>query len=117
VADEDPELDDRPWERPGAFRLDCEPHRSSLLLALGQASLVLGLASWFCLLPAPPGLLLGVCVWIVSRHDLKLMHAGLMDRDGERGTRRATHAALVGAALSLVGGYFLGRELIQFFAD
>jgi hypothetical protein len=86
-----------------------------LLLALGKASLVCGFTSWAWLLPAVPGLVLGLCVTIVTRRDLKRMRRGLMDPAGERQTRRATHAALVGMALSLVGGYFLCRHLIRFF--
>jgi hypothetical protein len=116
VADDAPEIDDRPWERPGACRLDCEPHRSGLLLALGISSLVLGFTSWAWLLPAVPGLLLGLYVCILSRRDLKMMRSGLMDPAGERQTRRATHAAVVGVALSLVGCYFLCRDLFRFFA-
>jgi hypothetical protein len=117
VDDDAPEVDDCPWERPGAFRLDCEPHRSGLLLALGKVSLALGIASWFLLVPALPGLLLGLSAFLLSWRDLKVMRSGLMDQAGERQTRRATHAALAGVALNLVGGYFLCRHLFWFFTD
>ena len=40
-----PASDDRPWERPGAVRRDCQPHRAPLLLALADASLLLGTLS------------------------------------------------------------------------
>jgi len=40
-----PASDDRPWERPGAVRRDCQPHRAPLLLALADASLLLGALS------------------------------------------------------------------------
>ena len=33
----------RPWEQPGAFRRDCEPHRGGLIRGLGLASLLLGI--------------------------------------------------------------------------
>ena len=32
--DPEPCDDDRPWERPGAVRRDCEPHRGEMLLLL-----------------------------------------------------------------------------------
>jgi hypothetical protein len=33
--------DDRPWEQPGAFRLDCEPHRGDMLFFLARLSISL----------------------------------------------------------------------------
>jgi hypothetical protein len=109
--DEDP-----PWARPGAVRRDREPHRSALLLALGQASVVCGLTSLCCLFPAVPGLPLGLCVWVLARRDMRMMRAGLMDPDGEMQTMSARDASLVGLALNLVGGALLCREVWQFFA-
>jgi hypothetical protein len=41
-----------PWERPGCFRLDCEPHRGMLLRWMGRASLIIGCIS-FIPLPFP----------------------------------------------------------------
>src|SRR4051812_40126339 len=43
-----------PWELPGNFRLDCEPHRAQLLQVLRGLSLGLG---------PPGGLLTAVCAW------------------------------------------------------
>jgi hypothetical protein len=49
VSDDFPE-DDRPWERPGAFRRDGEPHRGDLLIFLARLSVVFSALS-LCLVP------------------------------------------------------------------
>ena len=40
-----PAGDEPPWERPGAVPRDCQAHRAHLLLALADASLLLGTLS------------------------------------------------------------------------
>jgi hypothetical protein len=99
----DEEADDRPWERPGAFRLDCEPHRGGLLCWLGLGSYLLGFLSLFLLLPSLGGLPLGVAVWRTARRDLARMGAGLMDARGQADTEKAKSHATIGVELNLVG--------------
>ena len=99
-----PASDDRPWERPGAVRRDCQPHRAPLLLALGDASLLLGTLSLCLGFPALTAFACGAVAWGLARHDLGRMGAWLMDPGGLAVTRRARARALAGAALGLYGG-------------
>jgi hypothetical protein len=91
----------RPWERPGAVRRDCQPHRDRLLLALGDASLLLGALSLPLGFPAVAGAGLGAAAWALASRDLKRMQARLMDPDGLSGTALARNRALLGLILSL----------------
>ena len=45
MIDDAHEENDRPWDRFGAPRWDCEPHRSQFLKGLGIMSSVIGVAS------------------------------------------------------------------------
>jgi hypothetical protein len=107
------DADDRPWEQPGAFRLDCEPHRGGLLSALGQASLLLGVLALFCLVPSVLGLAVGVPTWVLARRDLGQMEAGLMDPRGWRKTQAGLERAKAGVVLcvtviaGVLGGWLL----------
>jgi hypothetical protein len=94
--------DDRPWERRGAVRRDCEPHRAALLAALGGASLVVG--GCFGCIPATGFLALpaALLTFDLARRDLMEMRAGRMDPAGEGQTRRAQYRA--GVAV-LFGGF------------
>jgi hypothetical protein len=128
---------DRPWEQPGSFRRDCEPHRGGLLFALGQVSLLLGCLALFCLIPSVLGLAgqarqpaiaftglfcgvpsvlglaVGVPTWVLARRDLGQMEAGLMDPGGRRKTQAGLGQAKVGVVLcvtvlaGLLGGLLL----------
>src|SRR3954463_4309373 len=78
-----------PWELPGNFRLDCEPHRAGLLAALSGVNLLIGFLS--LLPPCVPAcaslgtllaLLLGLTVWRLARNDLTRMRAGRVDPSG-----------------------------------
>jgi hypothetical protein len=110
--------DDRPWEQPGAFRLDCEPHRGGLIRGLGlwaQVTCVAGLClPW--LLPISLGL--GLTAWLLARRDLLEMDAGLRDSAGRTATREGRKGGLDAAAVAVllaalwalvVAGAFLGR--------
>ena len=92
-----------PWERPGAVRRDCEPHRGPLLLWLGGAGWVCGLTSLGLVAPAFLGLALGLTTQVLARRDLAKMEAGLMDPEGAGLVRKASGYGAVGALLSLVG--------------
>jgi hypothetical protein len=81
------ERDDRPWEQPGAFRLDCEPHRGDLIRGLGRCAQVTCVAG-LCLpglLPLPLGL--GLAAWLLARRDLREMDASRRDPAGRAATR------------------------------
>jgi len=96
-------LDDRPWERPGEVPRDCQPHRGDLLLALADASLLLGALSLCLGFLALAALACGGAAWGLSSHDLGRMQARQMDPAGLATTRRARARALAGAALGLYG--------------
>jgi hypothetical protein len=93
--------DPRPWERPGAVRRDCAPHRGNLLRQLGRASGALGVLSMVLVLPALVSIALGVAVCLLARHDLAQMRAGLMDPSGQDDTEVGYTDALCGLLFSL----------------
>jgi hypothetical protein len=97
-SDEDREL---PWERRGAMRLDCEPHRGGLVRLLGAAGLALGALASCGGVTGLIGLPMGLTAWLMARDDLARMRAGVMDRRGERLTRQGADTGFVGAVLSL----------------
>jgi hypothetical protein len=84
-----------PWEQPGCFRLDCEPHRSGLLYCLAWIGLILSLVSSVTLgLPLLVAFPVSLATWTMARRDLALMLKGLMDPQGEKRTRQALHLGL-----------------------
>jgi hypothetical protein len=92
--------DPRPWDKAGAVRRDCKPHRGAWLRLLGWVSV-----ACIALLPLLViGLPLGVVVWGIARHDLRKMDAGQMDPSGRSETATASGIALgsVIAAITLV---------------
>jgi hypothetical protein len=101
--------DDRPWEsgRRGELRRDCEPHRGSMIFALGMFSLV-GIGF------PPLGLTLGLVAWFMAHGDLRQMRQLTMDPAGESSTRSGMIWGIVSVALSLLaiagcGGWLLVR--------
>jgi hypothetical protein len=86
--------DERPWEQPGAFRLDCEPDRGTTLLWLGRLSLWLiagaALVGAAALLPVLP---LAIAVLVMASRDRAKMRAGTMDPAGEWPTRKGARYA------------------------
>src|SRR5436309_1690150 len=93
---------DRPWERPGCFRLDCEPDRSRLLVLLGAASVWCGVLALCCYgLTGLAGLPAGVTAWVMAKRDLREIAAGRMDPTGERRTWLALDLAQCGVMSSL----------------
>jgi hypothetical protein len=104
MSAEDGDDDVRPWERPGAVRRDCEPHRGALLelmawASLGGSSVQFVLALLTVILGVPPfvgsvllvlsaailavALVLAIATRILARRDIKRMRAGAMDPAGE----------------------------------
>jgi hypothetical protein len=109
MADADPkslprsEGDARPWERRGAVRRDCAPHRANWLLPLGSVALAFGCLSACLGVPALIGLPLNVGILLVSCRDLARMRHGTMDPGGRADTIAAMRRAVVGTLFSLVG--------------
>jgi hypothetical protein len=101
--------DGRPWERPGAVRRDCAPHRAGLLLAVADTSLLLGVLALPLGFSALMGLGLGAAAWALAVRDLRRMRARVMDPAGRSRTARAR--ARAGVAFSLYAvvlwGWFL----------
>jgi len=120
----DSDDDDRPWERPGAVRRDCEPHRGPLLLGLawatvGASAVAFGLVVmavmppsysglvWLVLLAAAGGIVtlrppLAFVARVLARRDIEKMRTGLMDPAGEHAAQLARSVALLGLALGLL---------------
>ena len=95
--------DERPWDRPGAVRRDWPAHRGELLLALADASLLLGALSLCLGFLALAAVACGAAAWGLSWRDLGRMRARRMDPGGLAAARRARARALAGAALGLYG--------------
>jgi hypothetical protein len=115
-----------PWELPGAFRRDCEPHRADWLFRLANAghvacafalllSVSVGLAAFssanwqeaevfaaLVVLFAVPALLLGVIALAQARRDLGLMLRGVMDPSGRDRTTKAARMGRETVAFSLI---------------
>lgn len=106
-----------PWERPGCFRMDCDPHRAPLLRVMGIASVVGGLSGFLPLLfifaGSPYGILgaLFLCLVVsplislatrfMARSDLAKMEKGLIDPSGEEQTVKALADSKTGLGLNL----------------
>ena len=101
-----------PWERPGAVRRDCEPHRGQLVLKLADASLLLG-AFALCLgFVAGLAMAFGAAAWALASRDLRRMQARLMDPGGLSGTALGRVRARAGVALSLYAALLWGWFLL-----
>jgi hypothetical protein len=104
--------DPRPWERPGAVRRDCAPHRGRLLRVLGGVSLVCGILAPVLMLPGLIGLPLSVAVLVLSGRDLARMRRGLLDPSGRAETEKARGLAFGGLVLSAAGLSVYGLLLL-----
>jgi hypothetical protein len=116
----------RPWERPGAVRRDCQPHRGPALRLVGWAALAFGTGSFVFALagaffPAGPARVIrgsaALCVclavglsaaglWGTAR-DLARMSRGVMDPAGRPTTADAQGCARAGLLVGLGSLYFL----------
>jgi hypothetical protein len=95
-----------PWERPGCFRMDCEPHRGDMLWWLGNISLILGVLALVPCCGWMPGLLgipLGLCSKYLAKGDLAKIRAGPMDPYGEGLTKSAMNLSSGGLWCSIIG--------------
>jgi len=103
------EKDDRPWEKAGNVRRDCEPHRGPFLLFLGQLSLIGGSLAFCFFWPGLFAFFLANAVIQMARRDLRKMQAGLMDPEGEGATMQAKERAALGMMLAVL---FLGIWIV-----
>jgi len=102
--------DDRPeWERPGAVRRDCEPHRGGLVLVLG----IIGLCLSFPHILAVMGLPLSLAAWIMGSSDLARMKAGEMDPQGQANTRGGRICGIIGTVISLLWFAVFGLAILS----
>ncbi|OAI53355.1 hypothetical protein AYO44_16065 [Planctomycetaceae bacterium SCGC AG-212-F19] len=99
LQDEPPE-----WECGGAVRRDCEPHRGGLIQLIGLAGMVLCFLHFLALV----GLPLCLAGLMMSRTDLRKMHAGEMDPAG-------LAATLFGKRWCIIGMVIGGLWLVVFF--
>jgi hypothetical protein len=95
---------ERPWERPGAVRRDCEPHRGALLLALARVSVVLGFLSLAGGVAAPAALAVGVAAVVLCARDEREMAAGRRDPAGRGPLEDARGIARYGVLCALLFG-------------
>jgi hypothetical protein len=93
-----------PWELPGAFRRDCEPHRGPLLRRLGVLTVYLDLFGVVFPPAVLPALPLGVAVWVMACRDLAGMRLGRVDPRGEVDARQARRDAICGVLIPLLTG-------------
>jgi hypothetical protein len=70
---------------------DYQPHRGTLILVLGILAIVTGLH-----------LILGPIAWIMGNNDLKEIHAGRMDPEGEGTTNIGRILGMVATILGIV---------------
>jgi hypothetical protein len=89
-------------------RRDYEPHRGQLVLALADASLLLGILSLCLGFLAPMAVALGAWAWVLASHDLRRMRSGLSDPSGLGPTALGRCRARAGVALGLYGGTLWG---------
>ena len=95
-----------PWQRPGCFRRDCEPHRGTFLWWLACASYILGLLALVPCVGCWPGLLgipFNLCGRYLAKADLSKIQAGRMDPAGEEHTAQAMTLSTLGLRFSIAG--------------
>jgi hypothetical protein len=102
-SDSDSSEEDRPWEQPGAMRLDCVPNWGEFLRRLANVSLACGALSMIVPPTAILGFFFGLLTAALAAHDLKRIKAGLSDPNGQTLVEWAQERAVSGMCLSLFG--------------
>jgi hypothetical protein len=88
-------------------RRDYKPHRGSLILGLGNASMIVGgLAVCSLGLGAIISVPLGIVAWLMANHDLERMREGRMDPRGKSQTEAGRTGAIAGLVLGLIFAAF-----------
>jgi hypothetical protein len=108
------DVDNRPWESPGAERRDWLPHRGDMLLYLGKMSFFLGWLSLALCFTGIMGLPLGVLVGVWATHDVRQIRASEMSPAGEAFLLKGRRYALAGLLLSCCGLTLWGLIVIPF---
>jgi hypothetical protein len=140
MPDKDPkdqwptEWDIPPWELPGNYRFDCEPHRGIFLRRLANASFVfaafaLGLSGFSLLVPTDVmhdlatyglesvfgclGMLFGVIAFLSASKELAGVRRGLINPEGQYETEFALRRALQGVLLGLISTPLWGALILE----
>lgn len=95
------------WDEREPFpprRLDFEPDRGRLILALGILAVCLG----------GLGLPFGIAAWVMGRKDLAKIRQNAMDPSGYAHTKDGTTCGIIGTALSATWLVVLGWMMAQF---
>jgi hypothetical protein len=79
-------------------RRELSPVRGAALPHQGVAILTMGILS--LVLPCGIGLILGPIAWIMGNNDLRQIHAGQMDPDGEGLTQAGRICGIIGTCLN-----------------
>ena len=107
----EPEDEGARWRRRQAefVRRDYEPHRGSLIISLGNVSMILGGLS-LCMLGfgAAVSIPVGVLAWLMANRDLELMRQGRMDPRGKAQTETGRTGAIAGIILGMIFAAFYG---------
>lgn len=102
--------DDRPeWERPGAVRRDCEPHRGGTVLVIG----IIGLCLSFPHILSVIGLPLSITAIVMANHDVRRMEAGEMDPQGLANTRGGRICGIIGTVIGLLWFAVFGLAILS----
>lgn len=91
-----------PWEQPGCFRMDCEPHRAELLTAISILGLIVNQVSMCLPIFLLIGMLLGMTTWLLAKLDLAKMSRGMMDPGGMKVTTEAKRNAEFALAIGIM---------------
>ena len=91
-----------PWEHPGCFRRDCEPHRGEILKVMAILGLIVSQLSMCLPLLLVIGMPLNVTTWYLARLDLAKMRKGLMDPSGQKVTTDSQRTAVFAFAICII---------------
>jgi hypothetical protein len=103
-----------PWEMEGRSRLDCLPHRASMLKGMAYCSIIAGGVSLVCFAPALLGLALASAAWFMARQDLTAICKGEMDHDGFHSTEQARADAVAGIFICLIAAFLWSLAITLF---
>ena len=89
------------------IRRDLEPHRGSLILSLGNVSMIVGGLSLCTFgLGAVVSVPVGILAWLMANHDLERMREGRLDPRGKARTETGRTGAIAGVILGVIFAAF-----------
>jgi hypothetical protein len=116
--EEEDDEEDRPWEREGAVRRDCQPHRGSLVLTLGIIGLAVSPLALCCGIFSLPFIVvsfsMGITAWVMAQGDLRKMRIGEMDPQGRGATTGGMVCGIIATVLTSL--FAMGQVLFVVFA-